>query len=216
MYLPIPYKIQYDTQRFPFKERILSILEEESLEDLHKANEIDRLVRETDQSTKWHKLYYSNFSEKVQPLYLELVSNLAKSFNYQELIFQRIPTFRVQLVNNIAVGEWHKDKTYNHGISEVNFWMPFTDAYDTNTIWIESKEDLGDYMPYSVKYGEILVFSGANLHHGNKTNLTEISRVSMDFRMVDPDLFVSNSGKSINGITQFTIGGYFDKLSLTR
>ena len=116
------------------------------------------------------------------------------------------------MVNNLGVGEWHKDKTYNHDVSEVNFWLPFTDTYDTNTIWSESIEDLGDYRPYNVKYGEILVFSGANLTHGNKINTTEDTRVSIDFRLVDPTKFINNEKTSINGITNFTIGGYFEKI----
>ena len=67
-------------------------------------------------------------------------------------------------------------------------------------------------MPYDVKYGEVLVFSGANLLHGNKINKTRETRVSVDFRLVDPSKFVNNDGLSVNGITSFTLGGYFEKL----
>jgi ectoine hydroxylase-related dioxygenase (phytanoyl-CoA dioxygenase family) len=69
-----------------------------------------------------------------------------------------------------------------------------------------------DFRSYDVKYGEVLVFDGANLLHGNKINKTKDTRVSIDFRLVDPHRFVSNDGKSINGITSFTVGGYFEKL----
>jgi ectoine hydroxylase-related dioxygenase (phytanoyl-CoA dioxygenase family) len=148
------------------------------------------------------------------PLYINFVKHLASSFNYTELIYQKIPTFRAHLVDNLGVGEWHKDRTYNHGTTEVNFWLPFTDTYDTNTIWVESKEDLGDYSPHNVKYGEILVFSGANLMHGNKINKTTDTRVSVDFRLVEPTKFIPNTEGSINMKTPFDIGGYFEKLSL--
>ena len=90
-------------------------------------------------------------------------------FELDEIIYQKIPTFRVHLKDNQAVGEWHRDRDYNHGKSEINIWLPFTDAYDTNTIWIESEEDKNDFKPYNVSYGEVLVFNGANLIHGNKT-----------------------------------------------
>jgi len=212
MYLPIPYKIQYDTERFPFKKVIKEILQVADLEKLHELENYDVLDREKDQSTKWHRSYYENFEEKFKPLYLEFVNHLKERFNYEEIIYQKIPTFRAQLVENLGVGEWHKDRAYQHGITEVNFWLPFTDTYDTNTIWSESKEDECDYRPYNVKYGEVLVFDGANLTHGNKINKTKDTRVSVDFRLVDPSKFVNNKGLSVNGITSFTLGGYFEKM----
>ncbi len=212
MYLPVPYKIQYDTTQFPFRETVLSLLDESSLELLHITDKIDLLSRDKDQSTKWHRKYYDNFQEKFFSLYQKFIIHLSKCFNYNSIIYQKIPTFRVHQVGNLGVGEWHKDKTYNHGSAEINFWLPFTDTYGTNTIWSESAEDKKDYQPYSVKYGEVLVFNGANLMHGNKINDTDKTRVSIDFRLVDPLQFVSNENSSINGITKFTIGGYFEQI----
>jgi ectoine hydroxylase-related dioxygenase (phytanoyl-CoA dioxygenase family) len=211
MYLPTIYKISYDTQEFPFKETMKRILGVDDLEKLHLEKDYAVLSRENDQKTHWHRLYYDSFQE-FSPLYQRFVKHLKKRYMYAEIVYQKIPTFRAHLVGNLGVGEWHKDKTYNHGVDEVNFWLPFTDAYDTNTIWLESIEDAGDYRPYAVDYGEVLVFSGANLNHGNKINETQDTRVSVDFRLVDPAKFVSNSEKSINGVTTFTLGGYFEKL----
>jgi hypothetical protein len=48
--------------------------------------------------------------------------------------------------------------------------------------------------------------------HGNKNNDTESTRVSIDFRLVDPHKFVPNEAGSINMNTKFDIGGYFNKL----
>ena len=217
MYLQTPYKISYDTKKYPFRQIVSEILEISEagnlLEDLHKLEHYDLLVREKDQSTIWHNRYYQKYKEQFLPTYLELVKELKEQLGYDEIIYQAIPTFRVQLAEgNLGVGEWHKDKTYNHDTAEVNFWMPFVDTNDTNTIWMESKEDKGDYRPYKVNYGEILVFGGANLQHGNKPNESTESRVSVDFRLVDPNKFVPNEAESINGITKFKVGGYFEKL----
>jgi ectoine hydroxylase-related dioxygenase (phytanoyl-CoA dioxygenase family) len=212
MYLPVPYKLQYDTKKFQFKEIIESILGVDNLYGLHKLKEYGVFSREKDQSTDWHKLYYSKFNELFYPTYVELIKELAKSFDYKTIIYQKIPTFRTHLVNNLAVGEWHRDRTYNHGSSEVNFWMPFTDTNEFNTIWMESKEGLEDFMPYTVKYGEILVFDGANLMHGNKTNSSSSTRVSVDFRLVDQEKFVPNQAGSINTNVSFDLGGYFEKI----
>jgi hypothetical protein len=214
MYLPIPYKISYDTTKYPFREIVSEMLGiKVPLEDLHLVEQYSLFTREQDQKTKWHKAYYDQFLEKFYPVYLELVKELKKTFNYPEIIYQKIPTFRIQLAEgNVAVGEWHKDKTYNHGVTEVNFWMPFVDTNNANSIWMESQEDKGDYRPYTVKYGEILVFSGANLYHGNKNNTSNKTRVSVDFRLVDPSKFIANKAGSINMNSKFDIGDYFEKL----
>jgi ectoine hydroxylase-related dioxygenase (phytanoyl-CoA dioxygenase family) len=212
MYLQLPYKIQYDTKKFQFKEIVKSMLGVTDLYTLHSLKQYEHFSRERDQSTDWHNLYYSKFNTEFYPTYLELVKDLSNSFGYDSLIYQKIPTFRTHLVNNVGVGEWHRDRTYNHGTSEVNFWMPFTDTNDLNTIWMESVEGKEDFMPYNVKYGEILVFDGANLMHGNKTNLSSLTRVSVDFRLVDPVKFIPNTAGSINMNSLFDVGGYFEKL----
>ena len=215
MYLPVLYKINYDIQKYQFKEIISEILETngKALDYLHKIQNYDLLTREKDQSTIWHKRYYEKFNTDFLPTYLELVKELKEQFGYNEIIYQTIPTFRVQLAKgNLAVGEWHRDRTYNHGSSEVNFWMPFVDTNEYNTIWIESKEGKQDFKPYTVKYGEILVFDGANLFHGNKPNKSNKTRVSIDFRLVDLNKFIPNKEGSINMNTKFDIGGYFSKI----
>jgi ectoine hydroxylase-related dioxygenase (phytanoyl-CoA dioxygenase family) len=215
MYLPISYKIDYDTKKFPFKKIISNILEikELDLENLHLLEDYGLLSREQDQKTKWHKKYYDKFKTEFCFTYLKLIKELKERFEYKEIIYQQIPTFRVQLGNgNVAVGEWHKDKTYEHGTTEVNFWMPFTNTNSFNSVWIESSEDKGDYKPHLVNYGEILVFNGANLTHGNKKNESNETRVSIDFRLVDCNKFTPNSKGSINMNAAFDIGGYFNKL----
>ena len=212
MYLKTPYKIKYDTRLFPFREIIQDILEEKDLEKLHLKEKYEVLSREKDQKTQWHRKYYEKFETLFKPTYLRLLEDIKERFEYSELIYQKIPTFRVHLVENLGVGEWHRDRAYNHGRTEVNFWMPFTDAYSTNTIWMESKEGYDDYSPYDVKYGEILVFDGANLNHGNKINNTECTRISIDFRLVDPEKFIPNSAGSINMNSAFDVGGYFEKI----
>ena len=215
MYLPTPYKIDYDTEKYPFREIVSNMLEinNNRLEDLHLLENYGLLSREQDQKTKWHKKYYDKFQTEFLSTYLKLVKEIKERFEYKEIIYQQIPTFRVQLGDgNVAVGEWHKDKTYEHSATEVNFWMPFINTNVLNSIWTESSEDKGDYKPYLVNYGEILVFSGANLYHGNKNNESNDTRVSVDFRLVDPNKFTPNSKGSINMNTTFDIGGYFEKL----
>ena len=207
------YKLKYDTSLYPFREIVKTNIKTNTLENLHEVEKYDTLVREKDQSTTWHKRFYRDDLNRFQKLYNTFIKNFIKyEFELDEIIYQKIPTFRVHLKDNQAVGEWHRDRDYNHGKSEINIWLPFTDAYDTNTIWIESEEDKNDFKPYNVSYGEVLVFNGANLIHGNKTNIEHDTRVSVDFRIVNPTEFIPSTKGSINTNTSFDIGGYFQKL----
>jgi hypothetical protein len=210
LYQTEPFYIEYDAQIFKFRECIEELMGTTSLEGLHLIKKYEVLDRAHDQSTIWHKKYYNQF-EKFNVIYLDLLRNYIKPLlGIEKLVYQKIPTFRVHLVGNLAVGEWHKDRTYNHGTTEVNLWMPFTHAFGNNTIWTESKEDLGDFKPYEVRPGQIFVFDGANLSHGNKLNDTDSCRLSVDFRIVDFEKFKPSEMGSINLNTRFDIGGYFD------
>lgn len=217
MYTNLPYKISFDTAKFPFRNivsNMLGVTEKNArLEDLHLLKNYALISRENDQKTDWHKMYYNHFVAEFRDTYIELVKDLKNRYGYQEIVYQQIPTFRVQLANgNLAVGEWHKDKAYNHGVSELNFWMPFVDTNELNSIWMESEEDKADFKPYTVNYGEILVFDGANVFHGNKQNDSAETRVSVDFRLVDPARFIPSGNGSINMHVKFDIGGYFEKI----
>ena len=109
------YKLRYDTSLYPFREIIKTTLKTNTLENLHEVEKYDTLVREKDQSTTWHKRYYGNL-DNFQVLYNSFIKNFIKyEFELNEIIFQKIPTFRVHLKNNQAVGEWHRDRDYNHG-----------------------------------------------------------------------------------------------------
>ena len=133
------------------------------------------------------------------------------------IVYQRIPTFRVHLPNNIAVGEWHKDKWYRDPnwhirTHEMNFYLPFTDAYDENTIWAESEEDKKDFAPMNCNYGEFIEWDGVNLMHGNKINTTVHSRISIDFRIMPYQYYTPSDHGSINTKSEFKIGGYYNLL----
>ena len=75
-------------------------------------------------------------------------------------------------------------RDYGHNPKEINFFVPQTPAFETNTLWIESEEGKEDFEPVTLKPGEFLRFDGANLMHGAKENHTGKTRVSFDFRIM--------------------------------
>lgn len=212
-------KLKFDTEKYNFREIVENYLGQISLTNAHREyNDYNVLVKEgKDQKTTIHTLFYEKMDS--DPLFKTTYDMFVKEFikpNFfpdSEIIFQRFPTFRAHYPQNLAVFEFHKDKDYNHNCKEVNFFLPMTDCFETNTIWIESEEDLGDYQPITCEYGEVVMFNGANLRHGNKLNSTEITRVSFDFRILDMQFYESNAVKtSKTKNMKFTIGEYFQEL----
>lgn len=203
----------YDTSVYDFHSKVSDILEERDLENLHQQETYEVFTRKTDQSTKWHKKFYDN-SSLLNELYVKFIREFIQPiFNNEKVVYQKIPTFRVHLVGNLSVGEFHRDRDYRHSTDEINFWVPLMNTYSTNTIWMESKEGLNDLNPIEVKYGEVLRFDGANLLHGNHINDTEITRVSMDFRVIPYSQFNPSLKSSIHTNKRFDIGDYFEVMN---
>lgn len=206
-------KIVYNTQEFPFKDKLCNFFGVDNLSTLNEN--IDLLTRINDQKTQWHPIYYSwAKTEEFKHLYTNFISKIIKPIYNESIVYQSIPTFRIAYPNNIAVGEFHKDKFYRDSgwaskIKEDNYYLPFTKAYDTNTIWAESEEDKGDFSPINCDYGECIKWDGANLMHGNKINHTGETRVSVDFRIIKYSNYVPSTKSSINTNIQFKIGGYY-------
>ena len=90
-------------------------------------------------------------------------------------------------------------------------FIPMTKASGNNTIWVESKEDKGDYSPMNTDLGEFVKWDGANLRHGNKVNDTNKTRVSFDFRVMPLSKYKDNERESVSVKTKMKIGEYFSK-----
>jgi len=206
-------KVTYSIEKYPFKDKLQQVFKVEELSTINDSIEVFK--RENDQSTEYHKKYYEwARTEEFAVLYEAFVVNVVKPLYNESIVYQAIPTFRVAYPNNIAVGEWHKDKWYRdqewaEDVREDNFYLPFTDAFDTNTIWVESEENKGDYVPINCSYGELVQWDGSNLTHGNKVNETGKARVSIDFRVMKYSNYKPSEHGSINTKTKFQIGGYY-------
>ena len=206
-------KIKYNTDTHIFREQLQKVF---CIDDLTTLNDnVEVFTREQDQSTSWHNLYYNwARTEEFTQLYSNFILQIIKPLYNEEVVFQTIPTFRVAYPNNIAVGEYHKDKHYRNGewsakVKEDNFYLPFTNAFDTNTIWAESEEDKGDFAPMNCNYGECIQWDGCNLTHGNNINNTGKARVSIDFRVIQLSNYIPSEHSSINTKVKFQIGDYY-------
>ena len=206
-------KIKYDTKIFDFQNRVQKLF---LVDDLSTINEnVEVFKRENDQSTSYHRMFYKWIREdETLELYDKFIHNVIRPLYDEKIIYQSIPTFRVCYPNNIAVGEFHKDKHYRNRewaeqVNELNYFLPITNAYDTNTIWVESIEDKGDYSAMNCNYGEIIQWDGSNLMHGNYINKTGKCRISVDFRVIKKSKYIDSDHETINTKIKFGIGGYY-------
>lgn len=201
---------EYDLARYDFPSAVEQIMEVETLSGLGSDSSYGRFRRETDQSTDYHKMFYASF-DKVRPLYRRFVDEVVGPLIAEPFCFQSIPTFRVHLPGNVAVGEFHRDADYNHPEGEINFWVPFTEAYESNTVWIEKTLGSGEYAPAPpLSPGQFLIFDAVRWRHGNVANDTGATRVSFDFRCIPLSQYNEVEARSVNTNQKLTIGDYFE------
>jgi len=218
-------KINYITEDYPFREIVECWFENEGilpmpgLSSLHFEKTYDLFERENDQSTIWHNYFYKMIrkDDSFNDIYKIFLEDKIKPRFNEEIVYQKIPTFRVHLPGNIAVGEFHKDKHYRNEkwanqVQELNYFLPLTKAYGTNTIWAETEEDLGDYKDIRANYGECVEWDASKLTHGNKQNTTSVTRVSFDFRVIPKSRYIESNHLTINTKIPFGIGGYYEVL----
>lgn len=217
---------KYEKEKYLFESIIKNWFDVDDLSELHKIKKYKLFkslapfgTEENDQSTHWHNLFYKNY--RIDPIfanaYMIFLRDIILPRYSDGIIYQKIPTFRIHFPNNIAVGEFHKDKQYRdvmwaEQVNEINYYVPLTSAYDTNTIWAESKEDLGDYSSFNCEYGDCVEWDASNLMHGNKVNKENKTRVSFDFRVIRKKDFISSSSRTMNANVEFDIGGYYEEM----
>jgi len=207
-------KFTFDREEYKFRSEVEGMFQTNDLEHIHEVEDCSFgiLSFATDQRTKLHKTFYSQVRESnfLNVYHKFLKEVILPKFN-QDILYQKIPTFRAQVPNNISVAEFHKDKSYSHSPHEVNIFLPLTPAKDTSTIWVESEEDLGDYSPMNADYGEYYIWNGSNLKHGNKINTTGMTRFSIDFRILPYKNYDDSDIKeTVTTKTKLTLGDYFE------
>jgi hypothetical protein len=153
-------KFQYDTVKYPFLECAREILEIEagqlpSLEDCHlsKVGGDVHLDKSGNTLNKLQAIWNSNrcridndFHEnkgeiapnydKLDEIYHKFIQEvIGPQMGGGNIQYQRAPTLRVYTPSRIAMGKMHNDCNYNHQPSEINFWLPLTDVFESNTMW---------------------------------------------------------------------------------
>jgi hypothetical protein len=177
--------LEYDRDRYPFarflREAVFGV---EDLEQLHHSHWIrpgspvgyhDNLrLRERMQRLPLSCGFYTIYERFVQQL---VVRHFGGRLSYAQR-----PKMRVHLAGTGSVSRWHRDADVTGRLEQINLWLPVTDCFAGNTLWVEDDYDSGRHQPIAVRHGQALFFDGGLLSHGTVANHTACSRVSFDLR----------------------------------
>lgn len=209
----------YDISQYPFRQLIEDALGHKDLEQLHTYYDYEPFTMENNSDTVPHNNFYSKIRSgwtDFEVLYDKFVKEVvAPIYGSEEFIYQSLPTFRVHLVGNWVVPEFHCDSQlgYNHPDGEINFQVAITDIYGTNATWCESVPGLGDYAPIQMSEGQFAIFYGNKCRHGNMINDTPHTRVSFDFRILPLDKYTPDMSKASGTRNmRFIVGEYYKEL----
>lgn len=201
----------YDTARFPFREAVAEVIgvDPMDLPIVHKidgeepsgGHKMDKCI------VRWHATKGNAPRQRFAALLHRFVAefcvprmhecfpihgngtDIDEDDSYSSLekplvAYQRDATFRVQVPADEAMGFLHTDADYHHPPAEVNWWLPLTRVWGSNTLHIESEPGKGDFAPAELEYGQVLRFYGNLCQHHTVANKTDYSRVSFDFRVL--------------------------------
>lgn len=178
--------IDFDTERMPFQ-AVLSrqVFKVSPLERLHRAwryqtgrrrltyadnLKLRRVMQRVPDESPFYRLYHRWVARVLAPHYGGKISYSAH------------PKMRVHLAGTGCVSEFHCDADVTGREDQINCYLPFTDVFDTCTIWSELDYGSGEYHPLNLKYGQALIWDGGRLRHGTVFNESNTTRVSCDFR----------------------------------
>ena len=184
---------EYDVSTYNFPQIIAGYLQVDDLSALRSdvgddpTQAKNSLYKNMEQATHYRHLYEhlnGAAGERFYDTYERFVREVIQPQYGEPIFYQKKPSHRILFYNNPGESRFHRDKDYGHSTAEINYSVPQTDAFDTNTFWIESEEGKEDFTPIEMKLGQFVRFNGASLKHGAKANTTGKSRVSFDFRVI--------------------------------
>ncbi|KAL1510749.1 hypothetical protein AB1Y20_007036 [Prymnesium parvum] len=113
-----------------------------------------------------------------------LAPHVHAAMGCRRVVFQSFPCVRVLRPGEFSIGP-HCDAQYQAPDGNINFYLPLTDEIaGTNSLFLESEPGKEDWEALHLTYGELHRFYGVYCAHFTAENTTDVTRVSIDFRLV--------------------------------
>ena len=200
--------LEYDLEKYNWPKWTLGVIHEiypqvDRLENIHKVlspSEVVKLGRHVQNACS-----RKDFMEMFDAFVAE---HIPQRIENKEYLIQRQGTLRVVIPHQSSVGrklQFHQGIFVGNGRGCRTIWTPFTEARDTNTMWILDaeksreltrnhvleqwswdkleKECLKYAFPVNLKPGQSHLFTQEMLH-GNVNNEEGYTRVSLDMRVL--------------------------------
>ena len=169
--------LNYDPSQYQFQEWACAVLGISNLEHAHASDKVKMLNRSptSNQLTDAFEDIFENYRKFISDI---IIGNIGKIDSYQ-----CPPSFRFHYCGR-GSSVFHKDRDFGVEDGRLNVWVPLTNVWGSNSLWVENQIDAKDFEPLIMHPGQALVFDGVNRGHGSKINTTSTSRISFDFRFM--------------------------------
>ena len=216
-------KFQFESNNFDFQEicrnaisKILNKKYNYKLEELHLNTPAElKEILWYGETTKFNDIIF-NHIDLFKKTYISFLKKVIRPIIKEDFYYQTIPTLRIFFPNpkwKTLKPFYHSDIFLGHAIECINFWVPLTKSFSTNSMSYldldnsikllkEEKLDLIKFYEnyyendsstfkkiskylnfYEGTYGSFLGFDSRCLH-GTNENLTDSTRISIDFRII--------------------------------
>jgi len=161
---------------------------------------------------RWHQYNWrrSTFYKSLVGYIAEVLVILEQRDHHRAFApyyFQIEPNLRLQPPGERIV-DWHSDAYYGHQPEEWNVWIPLMHlSDDSQRLWVDDTP-AGPH-PIDVPFGSAYLFPGAQWRHGNQINATDVTRVSMDFRLISAQDFKDSGLASVKYGVKLSLGEYW-------
>jgi hypothetical protein len=163
-----------------------------------------------DESEQFSRIYHAFMRKYVEPL-----------FDGDKIVIQKTPNIRFSFPESAAIGKhanetkeiigYHCDSDFGHHFTEMNFIVPVTKMFGTNSVYYEPFVDSS----IAICNYENLVLSPLQFFQGylnkqrhyNKLNLTNKTRISFDLRVIPYKKYMEHLS-DFQG-TKFELGKYY-------
>jgi len=191
----------YDLESFPLDRVLAETLGVSDLSKLHlerpryeNKGEMMSPLRNRGSRRRFHQLFDSFVISHVIPLLHSQALSKGVFYTNRHQLHRGKPqtiVYRYQAfpsINIVRPGESstdpHCDMAQGHSIGNISFHVPLTATYATNAVYVESRPGREDWHPLSTSApGLGFQFDGARCLHFNLKNETDITRVSLNFRV---------------------------------
>lgn len=208
--------LTYDTTRYPLAEEFATMLglTSTTLDNLHVVYNGDRgkLKDRGEKRTFMAPITNPISRQKFHSMFIDFVityigPHLYKTNKCTQFYFQSFPCIRVVRPNEFSIGP-HCDSSYGFNQANINFYIPLTRIYGTNSLVLESSPGQENWHIIDSNYGGIKRFWGAQCSHFTVENHTSQTRISLDFRVVDSRFWIPDHDQFTSSPGYYAMASY--------